>query len=70
VLNTPGTIDGDFRGEIRVILKNHSPRVFCIECGMRIAQLIVTKYEQIQWNVVDELQPTCRGAGGLGSTGD
>ncbi len=69
VLNSPGTIDADYRGEIKVILINMSEEPFTIERGMRIAQMVVAKYEHIEWNVVENLEETERGAGGFGSTG-
>ena len=69
VLNSPGTIDADYRGEIKVILVNLSNEPFTIELGERIAQMIVARYEQIEWQPVEELGATERGAGGFGSTG-
>ena len=69
VLNSPGTIDADYRGEIKVILVNLSNEPFTIESGERIAQMIVARYEQIEWLPVEELGTTERGAGGFGSTG-
>ena len=69
VLNSPGTIDADYRGEIKVILVNLSNEPFTIEPGERIAQMIVARYEQIEWQPVDVLGETERGAGGFGSTG-
>ena len=69
VLNSPGTIDADYRGEIKVILVNLSNTPFTIEPGERIAQMIVARYEQIEWQAVEELGATERGAGGFGSTG-
>ena len=69
VLNSPGTIDADYRGEIGIILVNLSNEVFVIEDGERIAQLIIAKHERAQWEVVTELSETVRGAGGFGSTG-
>ena len=69
VLNTPGTIDADYRGEIKVILINHGKEPFAIERGMRIAQMIIARYEQAAWSVVESLEETERGAGGFGSTG-
>ena len=68
-LNTPGTIDADYRGEIGVILINHSEESFCISRGMRIAQLVVSIYFSIKWNEVASLEKTKRGDGGFGSTG-
>jgi dUTP pyrophosphatase len=69
VLNTPGTIDADYRGEIKVILINLGQETFTIERGMRIAQIIVARHERATWDVVDFLDETKRGAGGFGSTG-
>ncbi len=69
VLNSPGTIDADYRGEIGVILVNLSNEVFVIENGERIAQLVIAKHERAQWLEVEELSETSRGAGGFGSTG-
>lgn len=69
VLNSPGTIDADYRGEIGVILVNLSNEVFLIENGERIAQLVIAKHERAQWLEVEELSETSRGAGGFGSTG-
>tara|TARA_B100001057_G_scaffold83295_1_gene78975 strand:- start:355 stop:792 length:438 start_codon:yes stop_codon:yes gene_type:complete len=69
VLNSPGTIDADYRGEIGVILVNLSNTSFTIQPGDRIAQLVVAKFEQIDWLPMDELSDTNRGEGGFGSTG-
>ena len=69
VLNAPGTIDADYRGEIGVILVNLSNKDFTIENGERIAQLIIAKHERAQWVEVQELTETDRGEGGFGSTG-
>lgn len=69
VLNAPGTIDSDYRGEIGVILVNLSNSAFTIEPGERIAQLVVAKFEQIDWKLTQELTETARGEGGFGSTG-
>lgn len=69
VLNSPGTVDADYRGEIKVLLVNLSKEPFTIEDGERIAQMIVAKHEQISWNLVESLSDTERGAGGYGSTG-
>lgn len=68
-LNAPGTIDSDYRGEIKVILANFSGEDVIIERGMRIAQLVVARHEQCTWNVVSQLSETQRGEGGFGSTG-
>lgn len=67
--NGVGTIDADYRGEIGVILVNLSKEPFTIEPDMRIAQLLVAKYEKVEWQLVDELDDTERGRGGYGSTG-
>lgn len=69
VLNSPGTIDADYRGEIGVILINLSNEDFIIENGERIAQLVITEYQQAELIEVNELSETSRGAGGFGSTG-
>ena len=69
VLNSPGTIDADYRGEIGVILVNLSNEQFVIENGERIAQLIIAKHERANWIQVEELTETSRGEGGFGSTG-
>jgi dUTP pyrophosphatase len=69
VLNAPGTIDADYRGEIGVILINLSSEPFTITPGDRIAQLVIAKHERAEWVEVDSLEETARGAGGFGSTG-
>ena len=69
VLNAPGTIDADYRGEIGVILVNLSNKNFTIENGERIAQLVIAKHERVSWHEVEVLDKTERGAGGFGSTG-
>jgi dUTP pyrophosphatase len=69
VLNSPGTIDADYRGEIKVLLINLSDVNFVIHDGERIAQMVVAKHEQIEWYIVSELEASGRGAGGFGSTG-
>ena len=69
VLNTPGTIDADYRGEICVILINHGKKIFGIDRGMRIAQLIFMKLPEIELDVTQKLDETERGSGGFGSTG-
>lgn len=69
VLNSPGTVDADYRGEIGVILVNLSNEDFVIENGERIAQLIIAKHERAEWIEVSELSETSRGEGGFGSTG-
>lgn len=68
-LNSPGTIDADYRGEIGVILANISNEDFVIENGDRIAQMVVAKHERVEWVVTEKLNETERGAGGFGSTG-
>ena len=69
VLNAPGTIDADYRGDIGVILMNISNEDFVVENGERIAQLVIAKYDQAEWNLVTKLSETNRGEGGFGSTG-
>lgn len=69
VLNSPGTIDADYRGEVCVILVNLSQEPFTIADGERIAQMVIARHEQVEWNCVDELGATERGAGGFGHTG-
>lgn len=69
VLNSPGTIDADYRGEIGVILVNLSAEDFVIEDGERIAQMVLARHEQVQWETVEVLSETERGAGGFGHTG-
>jgi dUTP pyrophosphatase len=69
VLNSPGTIDADYRGEIKVLLVNLGSEAFEIKDGERIAQMVVAAHEQVQWNPSEELAETGRGSGGFGSTG-
>ena len=69
VLNAPGTIDSDYRGEVSAILINHGAEAFAIRRGMKIAQLIVAAHAQVEWIKTKELNDTSRGAGGFGSTG-
>ncbi len=69
VLNSPGTIDADYRGEVGVILINLSNDAFTINPGERIAQLVLAKHEQIQWKIDENLSSTARGSNGFGSTG-
>lgn len=69
VLNSPGTIDADYRGEICIILINLSSETFIIEDGERIAQMVIARHEQAEWQTVDVLNETERGAGGFGHTG-
>lgn len=68
-LNSPGTVDSDYRGEIKVILANFGQDDFTINNGDRIAQLVIARYEHVEWDFVDTLDETDRGAGGFGSTG-
>lgn len=68
-LNSPGTIDSDYRGEIRIILANFGREPFWIHRGDRIAQLVVARYERVCWELVDQLPESPRGGGGFGSTG-
>lgn len=69
VLNSPGTVDADYRGEICVILVNLSTEPFVIEDGERIAQMVIARHEQVEWTAVEALDETERGAGGFGHTG-
>ena len=69
VLNSPGTVDADYRGEVGVILVNLSNEEFIIEDGERIAQMVIARYEQVEWEAVEVLTDTERGAGGFGHTG-
>lgn len=69
VLNTPGTIDADYRGEVCVILVNLSAEDFVIEDGERIAQMVIARHEQVEWKSVEVLDETERGAGGFGHSG-
>ena len=69
VLNSPGTIDADYRGEIKVLLVNLSSVDFIVEDGERIAQMVVARHERIDWNETEELEESQRGMGGFGSTG-
>jgi dUTP pyrophosphatase len=69
VLNSPGTIDADYRGDVGVLLINHGREVFTVEDGMRVAQMVVAQYSQFEWESVEDLDETARGAGGFGSTG-
>lgn len=69
VLNAPGTIDSDYRGEVGVLLVNLGSEPFAITPGMRIAQLVIAPVARVQWSDVDELPPTERGGGGFGHTG-
>ena len=69
LLNSPGTVDADYRGEIRIIMANISAEDFVVNDGERIAQMVIAKHEQAEWVEVEELKETQRGAGGFGSTG-
>lgn len=69
IVNSPGTIDADYRGEIKVILVNLSDTPFVLNPGERVAQMIIAKHERITWNLVEELTESGRGEGGFGSTG-
>jgi dUTP pyrophosphatase len=69
VLNSPGTIDADYRGEIKILLVNLSDESFLIASGERVAQMIIAKHEQIDWELVESLEDSERSAGGFGSTG-
>jgi len=69
IVNSPGTIDADYRGELKVLLVNLSDTDFKIDNGDRIAQMVVAKHETVEWQVVDELGETWRGIGGYGHTG-
>lgn len=69
VLNAPGTVDADYRGEVKVILVNLSDEAFAVEPGERIAQMVLARHETIQWEQTDRLDETQRGEGGFGSTG-
>ena len=69
VLNAPGTIDADYRGEVKVILVNLSNETFTVNPGERIAQLVLARYERVEWSEVESLDETARGEGGFGSAG-
>ena len=69
VLNSPGTVDADYRGEIKVLLINHSTEVFVVRSGDRIAQMVVARHETVRWELGKDLSETERGAGGYGSSG-
>ena len=68
-VNTPGTVDADYRGELHVNLINHGKEPFVVQRGERIAQMVIGQFTQISWNPVDALDETARGSGGFGSTG-
>jgi dUTP pyrophosphatase len=69
IVNSPGTIDADYRGEIKVLLVNLSDQDFLVEDGERVAQMVVARYERVEWSEAEALTDTERGAGGYGSTG-
>ena len=69
IVNSPGTIDADYRGEIKVVLVNLSSEEFIINPGERIAQMVIARYEKVEWDEVESLSETDRGDGGFGSTG-
>lgn len=69
VLNAPGTIDADYRGEVKVLLVNLSDQPFVVEDGERVAQMVIAQHEQIDWSETEKLEETDRGAGGFGHTG-
>ncbi len=69
VLNAPGTVDSDYRGEVGVILINHGHAPFAVERGMRIAQMVLAPVWRLEWRETDDLEQTARGSGGFGSTG-
>jgi dUTP pyrophosphatase len=69
IINSPGTIDADYRGEIKIALINHSNEDFVIKSGDRIAQMVISKYEQISFSLTESLDETERGEGGYGHTG-
>ncbi len=69
ILNSPGTIDSDYRGEVKIVLSNFGKNVFTVKRGDRIAQMIISSYTTVVWNEVDTLKTTARGAGGFGHTG-
>lgn len=69
VLNSPGTIDADYRGEVKVLLINHGEEPFSVERGTRIAQMVVARHARVEWKERNALEETVRGSGGFGSTG-
>jgi dUTP pyrophosphatase len=69
ILNSPGTIDSDYRGEVKIILTNFGKNTFTVKRGDRIAQMVISSYTKIEWKEVDSLNETTRGAGGFGHTG-
>ena len=69
LLNSPGTIDADYRGEVKVLLINHGKDAFVVKSGERIAQMVFSKYQRVEWESVNQLSDTERGSGGYGSSG-
>ena len=69
VLNSPGTIDADYRGEVKILLINHGKDAFVVKSGERIAQMVFSKYQRVEWESVNRLSDTERGSGGYGSSG-
>ena len=69
LLNSPGTIDADYRGEVKVLLINHGKEAFIVKSGERIAQMVFSKYQRVEWESVNRLSDTERGSGGYGSSG-
>lgn len=69
LVNSPGTVDSDYRGEIGVIMINHGAEPFHIKSGERIAQMVIARFIRVEWQETDELDSTCRGEGGFGHTG-
>ena len=69
VLNSPGTIDADYRGEVKILLINHGKEAFIVKSGERIAQMVYSKYQRVEWESVNRLSDTERGSGGYGSSG-
>jgi dUTP pyrophosphatase len=69
ILNSPGTIDADYRGEVKVLLINHGNEAFVVKSGERIAQMVFSRYQQVEWESVNQLSVTKRGSGGYGSSG-
>ena len=69
IMNSPGTIDSDYRGEVKIILTNFGKKDFIVKRGDRIAQMVISQYTRIEWDETDQLSDTTRGAGGFGHTG-
>ncbi|MEI7907706.1 MAG: dUTP diphosphatase [Bacteroidota bacterium] len=69
LMNSPGTIDSDYRGEVKIVFTNHGKADFVVKRGDRIAQMVVARYERVEWEIADQLTDTARGAGGFGHTG-